>query len=668
MSTVYTQKNRPLAIETPLGEDKLLLAGFRGEEQISRLFSYELDLLSDDEAIDPKKIVGKQVSFMVRRADGEPRWFHGHVRRFGYLGTGDRLSRYRAEVVPNLWFLTQTTDCRIFQNKNVKDIISQVFDDLGLTDYDLSGVSGQHDTWDYCVQYRETDFNFVSRLMEKEGIFYYFKHEKGKHTLKLADSKSGYFDCDEDQLEFVGNASLGDVYNNLVSWQHFYEFKTGKVAQTDYDFINPSTSLKTDTSTLMKFEGVDKYEQYDYPGEYLDKGLGENETNIRMEEQEAQHNLAGGESYVRSLTPGARFTLAEHPSDAEKGQKYVVIRIRHEAELGGAFTARRNAGAAEFIYKNDFRCIPASTTFRPDRLTLKPRVHGSQTAVVVGPSGEEIYTDEYGRVKVQFHWDREGKKDENSSCWVRVSQPWTGHRWGWQHIPRMGSEVVVSFLEGDPDRPYITGMVYNAESMPPYTLPDNKTQTGLKTRSSKNGTDENFNEIRFEDLKGEEQLYIHAEKNQDIEVENDETHWVGHDRTKTIDRDETVHVKRDRTETVDRDETITVQRNRTETVAQDESITIGGSRTETVGSSETITIASSRTETVGGSDTVTVAQSITLTAGVSINFIAGAASITLMSSGDIIISGTNIVINGKTSASMTSSGPLLVKGMPTVIN
>lgn len=668
MSTVYTQKNRPLAIETPLGEDKLLLAGFRGEEQLSRLFSYELDLLSDDEAIDPKQIVGKPVSFMVRRADGEPRWFHGHVRRFGYLGTGDRLSRYRAEVVPNLWFLTQTTDCRIFQNKNVQDIITQVFDDLGLTDYDLSGISGQHDTWDYCVQYRETDFNFVSRLMEKEGIFYYFKHEKGKHTLKLADSKSGYFDCDEDQLEFMGNASLGDVYNNLVSWQHYYEFKTGKVAQTDYDFINPSTSLMTDTSTLMKFEGVDKYEQYDYPGEYLVKGLGENETNIRMEEQEAQHDLAGGESYVRSLTPGSRFTLAEHPSDAEKGQQYVVIRVRHEAELGGAFTARRNAGAAEFIYKNDFRCIPASTTFRPDRLTEKPRVHGSQTAVVVGPSGEEIYTDEYGRVKVQFHWDREGKKDENSSCWVRVSQPWTGHRWGWQHIPRMGSEVVVSFLEGDPDRPYITGMVYNAESMPPYTLPDNKTQTGLKTRSSKNGTDENFNEIRFEDLKGEEQLYIHAEKNQDIEVENDETHWVGNDRTKTIDRDETVHVKRDRTETVDRDETITVQRNRTETVGADESITIGGSRTETVGSSETITIASSRTETVGGSDTVTVAQSITLTAGMSISFIAGAASITLMSSGDIIISGTNVVINGKTSASMTSSGPLLVKGMPTVIN
>ncbi len=651
MSTEYKQAERPLAVETPLGPDKLLLTAFRGGESLSTLFEYELNLVSTDSGIAAADLVGQPVSFMVRRLNGEPRWFHGFVRRFGYLSTDDRLSHYRAQVVPHLWFLTQTTDCRIFQNKSVPDILAQVFDDLGLSDYDLSGISGTHDPWDYCVQYRESDFAFVSRLMEKEGIYYYFRHEQGRLTLMLADGTGGYFDAAEDQLEYFGTESGPDVYNTLVAWEHHYEFRSGRAAHTDYDFTKPSTPLMADTETVVKFDGVGRYELYDYPGGYTERNHGDREVALRMEEQEAQHDVVQGRGYNRTFTPGARFTLAEHPSEAERGGRYVLTRVTHQAELGGSFTTG-SGGGSDFIYENSFHCIPDGTTFRPLRVTPKPRVHGSQTAVVVGPGGEEIYTDEYGRVKVQFHWDREGQRDEKSSCWVRVSQPWTGHRWGWQHIPRIDSEVVVTFLEGDPDQPLITGMVYNAESMPPYTLPDNKTQTGIKTRSSRDGDDQNFNEIRFEDLKGEEQLYIHAERNQDIEVEVDETHWVGQDRRKTIDRDEVVEVKRDRTETVGRDESITVE----------------GDRDEEVHGDETLVIRGSRSDTVRGSDSQSITRTLLIDAGQSITIKSGLASITLSASGEIAISGTNIVINGKSSASMTSTGAALVKGNPTVIN
>jgi len=248
-------------------------------------------------------------------------------------------------------------------------------------------------------------------------------------------------------------------------------------------------------------------------------------------------------------------------------------------------------------------------------VTPKPVIQGAQTATVVGVGGEEIYTDEHARVKVQFHWDRYGKRDENSSCWIRVSQVWAGKTWGTIHIPRIGQEVIVSFLEGDPDRPIVTGRVYNGDNKAPYDLPANKTQSGIKTRSSKDGAAANFNEIRFEDKKGSEQLFIHAEKSQDIEVEKDETHWVGHDRTKTIDNDETTHVKHDRTETVDHNETIKIGENRSENVGKDESITIGANRTESVTKDETVTIGKNRTESVGESESISVSKGQTISVG-----------------------------------------------------
>ncbi len=364
------------------------------------------------------------------------------------------------------------------------------------------------------------------------------------------------------------------------------------------------------SSHKLKLSANSKLELYDYPGAYAQRfdgiqpGGGDRPSDLqkifqdnartaqlRMEEQAAASVLVHAASNCRQVVSGHKFTLERH---FDGDGSWVVYQVEHAA----SDAADLRSGGGGFTYQNHFTCFPAALPFRPPRVTPIPTVRGTQTAVVVGPPGEEIFTDKYSRIKVQFHWDREGKNNSDSSCWVRVATPWAGKQWGAIHIPRIGQEVVVDFLEGDMDQPIVIGSVYNAECMPPYALPANKTQSGIKSRSSLGGNAANFNEIRFEDKKGHEQLFIHAEKNQDIEVENNETHWVGHDRAKTIDHDETVHVKHDRIETVDNDETITIGRN--------QSLTVAVNRTETVGANETITVGANRTETVGANETLTI--------------------------------------------------------------
>jgi type VI secretion system secreted protein VgrG len=592
-----SQAQRSLSVASPLGPDVLLLTGFTGIESVSRLFAYQLELLSANDGIAPKDIVGQPLTWSLGSIDQEPRYWNGVVSRF-VAGARNRrgLRSYRAEVVPWPWLLTRTTDCRIFQNLATPDIIEKVFGDFGFTDYALE-LKGSFPKWEYCVQYRETAFNFITRLMEHEGIFYYFRHEEGKHTLVLANAPSTYTDCPEGRVRY----SPGSLAPNHIStWEHAYELRSAKWTRTDYNFQTPSTNLLSTTNTVIDLPVAKKFELFDYPGAYPAKGEGDPVTKVRMEEEEAGFDVVTGASECCTFTPCGKFTLEEHDVDAENAE-YALTSVQHaatETSYGGS-----TSGVA---YSNTFTCIPSAVSYRPPRVTPKPMVQGPQTAVVVGPSGEEIYVDKYGRVKVQFFWDRQGKKDENSSCWIRVAEQWAGKNWGFVAHPRMGQEVVVDFLEGDPDRPLITGRVYNAEQMPPYDLPANMTQSGIKSRSSKGGAPANYNEIRFEDKKGSELVTIHAEKDQSIEVENDEAHWVGHDRTKTIDHDETTHVKHDRTETVDNNETITIHANRTETVDKDETITIHGNRTETVDKDETITIHGNRTETVDKDESITI--------------------------------------------------------------
>jgi type VI secretion system secreted protein VgrG len=536
----FTQENRLIAIDTPLGKDVLLLQGFTGREGLSRLFHFQVDLLSANNAISFADIVGARVTLKVSLADGSKRYFNGFVSRFAQSASDARFTHYQMEVVPWLWFLTRNADCRIFQNMTIPDIVQQVFKDRGFTDFKNS-LTGSFETREYCVQYRETDFNFVSRLMEQYGIFYYFEHEENKHTLVLGNSPTAHQPCPH-QSKARYDATVGDWHDEdvVTAWHMEQELRTGKYSLTDYNFETPSTSLLSTDPTVFSVDGNTKYEIYDYPGIYLTKSQGDTFTKIRMQEEETPHLVATGSSVCRAFTSGYKFNFLEH-FRKDMNDEYILTEVHHMGTVGESYTIA-DATPGEH-YTNQFTCIPASVPYRPPRITPKPFVQGPQTALVVGKSGEEIWVDKYGRVKVQFYWDREGKKNENSSCWIRVSQVWAGKNWGAIWIPRIGQEVIVSFLEGDPDRPIITGRVYNADQMPPYQLPDNQTQSGFKSRSSKGGDSKNFNEIRFEDKKGHELLRIHAELNKTESVEADSREYVGHDRLTKIWNDEKKLIK-----------------------------------------------------------------------------------------------------------------------------
>jgi type VI secretion system secreted protein VgrG len=610
-----TQEKRELQLETPLGKDVLLLSSFAGQESLSQLFHYQLDLFSQDTSIKAKDIVGKAVTWSVHGVHSEPRFFCGMVSRFVAAGPRTRDKRaYRAEVVPWLWFLTRTANCRIFQNKSVPQIIESIFKELGFASYQFK-LTGSYKPRDYCVQYRETAFKFISRLMEFEGIFYYFHHEQGKHTVVLGDSKTAFEKCDEDEVEYFSGTL---ARNSINAWEHQYLFGSGKLAHTDYNFETPETKLLTNTQTVVDLPGITKYEVFDYPGGYMQSPAGSASVKIRMQEEEAGHDTVAASSTCCTFTPGGTFKLTARECPDEE-DTYVITSVQHSGT-----NPSYQPGSAGSSYQNTFTCMPASVPYRPARVTPRPIVQGVQTAVVVGPGGSEIYTDKYGRVKVQFYWDREGKSNENSSCWIRVSENWAGKNWGVVFNPRIGQEVIVDFLEGDPDRPLITGRVYNAMQMPPYP-PGNNTMSTLKTRSSPGGGAANFNEVRFEDKAGAEQLFIHAERNQDIEVEKDETHWVGHDRSKKIDHDEMLHVEHDRTEYTGHDRSLEVIHDKTEKIGNNKSISVAAVHAEKIGADMIISVGSTLTETVAINYAETVGGAMQLSVGGLLAITVGAA-------------------------------------------
>lgn len=597
-----TQQNSQIAVSTPLGEDFLLLQSVSISEELGRLFTMELDVLCDDN-FSFEDLLGQNVTVRLDVTGDSQRFFNGYVGAVSQALDQGYRSRYQITVYPWLWFLTRTADCRIFQNMTVPDIIKKVFQDCTHAQV-KDKLSATYRQWEYCVQYRETDFNFVSRLMEQEGIYYYFTHEDGNHTLVLADDP-----CDHDCIEGFETIQYHLAPSNfsesegqtITDWNLKKQLLPGIYALNDFDFVRPSAKLKVNSSIMPAHECADQ-EIYDYPGEYVESSHGDHYVRARIQELHTQYEEIQGRSLCRALCSGGLFTLKGHPRADQNDRKYLVSSARHTISVDDYQSGSKGGSPADYV--NTFTAIVSDVPFRPARITPKPIVQGPQTAVVTGPGGEEIYTDKHGRVKLQFHWDRYGKKDENSSCFVRVSQAWAGNNWGSIHIPRIGQEVIVEFLEGDPDRPIITGRVYNGEQIPPYALPANKTQSGIKSRSSKGGSGANFNEIRMEDKKGEEQLYIHAEKNQDNIVENNETTSVGHDRTEDVGHDEKIHIGNNRTENVDVDETITIGNNRTEKVGVNETITIGANRTRSVGANESISVALQRTHTVGVNETI----------------------------------------------------------------
>ncbi|MCK6556303.1 type VI secretion system tip protein VgrG [Candidatus Binatia bacterium] len=537
----YTQDGRLIAVHTPLGPDALLLQRFSGREAVSELFRFELDLLSDGAEVEPGALLGHAISIALALPDGGSRYFHGVVSRFGEGIWDGRLAHYRAEVVPWLWLLGRTSDSRIFQNQAVPQIIEQVFKDLGLNDYRLV-LRGTYEPRDYCVQYRETDLNFVSRLMEECGIAYFFEHRADRHILVMTDAPDAHDPCPhqaEARIEATGRMEREDA---ITAWDVDDFVRAGAYALADFNFETPNTNLLVDTPGVVKRRSA-ALALYDYPGGYLTRGEGERVARIRMQEEEATHCTIAGSGRCRGFAAGYRFALQGH-FRRELDTEYLLTAVVHDATAGSAYRTGDGVQGAEETYRNGFLCLPHRVPFRPARLTPKPFVEGVQTAFVVGPSGEEIHTDKYGRVRVQFHWDREGKYNEKSSCWVRVAQAWAGKRWGAIFTPRIGQEVIVDFEEGDPDRPLITGRVYNAEQMPPYDLPAEQTKSTIKTSSSKGGG--GFNEIRFEDKKGKEQLFVHAERRYDNRVKKDSLEWVGRHRHLIVGRQQREAVKADK--------------------------------------------------------------------------------------------------------------------------
>ena len=628
-----SQTNHSMTITTPLGEDQIFLEGFAGSEGLSKPFAFTLDLVAlADTKIEFDKILGQAVTVKIIRAECPDRFFHGVVNSFAQ---GERLYgqegnitfiRYEATVVPQLWFLKKRIQSRIFQQMTVPDILKKVFEGLKVT----YSTEGTFEKRDYCTQYRESDFDFASRLMEEEGIYYFFKHTKTGHEMVVANTPSKHPEPETKSFKYLETGGGVRIEDGILTWVKRQSFTSGKVvlAEHQFELSNPNiTSTKpilenVDAGTAkhkLKIAGNDKFEIYEHPARYAQRfdGIapgggeqasdlskistdGERTAGIRMQEAAAAGLNIEGSSDARLFSAGFKFKLEEH---FNANGTYVLLDVVHTASQKGLYSGDR--GSAEpFQYSNTFRCLPVALPFRPARTTPKARVEGPHTAIVVGPKGDEIFTDKYGRVKVQFPWEREGKSDASSSCWIRVATPWAGQQWGMIHIPRVGQEVIVAFEEGDPDQPIVVGSVYNAANMPPYKLPDMKTQSGLKTRSTLQGTAEMFNELRFEDKKESEDIYFHAQKDFHRVVEKDDDLKVGQHQTREIQNNRTSTIK-------EGDDTFTIEKgNRVETLKEgNETLTMEkGSRTETLkDGDETVTLEKGgRTHSIKADDTLKV--------------------------------------------------------------
>jgi type VI secretion system secreted protein VgrG len=599
MSATYTQDTLRLQITTPLGADKLLVRGFSGEEYISAPFRFDVEMVSEDDGLDFSAVVGQGATVTLKLNDGTDHFFHGLVERFVQEDRDERFTTYHAELRPWLWMLTKTADCRIFQNQSAPDIVKAVFSDLGFTDF-REALTGTYQPRVYCVQYNETAFNFVSRLLEDEGIFYFFEHADGKHTLVLADDADAHPPCPGlgGGARYRRSAIEHTDDRAVTRCRLEQQVVTGKFAHDDFNFETPATDLKVEVAGEAGDLRV-----YEYPGGFSKTPDGEARANRRIEAAEQPRKLLRGEGHVRAFAAGHKFDLKEHYR-ADANTAYVLRRVSHAA------TQER--------YTNSFEAFPADVPFRPTRAAARPVIPGVQTAVVTGKPGEEIWTDKYGRVKVQFHWDQKGKKDENSSCWIRCDQGWAGKAWGGIFLPRVGQEVVVSFEEGDPDRPVVTGAVYNAEQAVPYALPAEQTKSTIKSNSSKGGA--GYNELRFEDKKDSEEVYFHAQKDHNLVVE--------HDRTKKVLNKETNTIKSDRSTTVQEgNDTYVVEKgNRTFQVKTgNETYEVKGTRAVTVTGDETHTDKANFTHEVTGNYELKVTGNLTIDVTGSVTFKSGQA-------------------------------------------
>ncbi|MES1265730.1 MAG: type VI secretion system tip protein TssI/VgrG [Variovorax sp.] len=653
------QRDLDLTISGESAGEEFTVERLSGREALGKPFEYQVTLISLSPSIELAKFVGDTLTVtLATNAEGGQRHFHGHITSMALVDTFDRHARYRLTLRPWFWLLSTRSNSRIFQNKSIPDIAEALFGEHGFTDF-RKDLSGSYPAREYVVQYRESDFAFVSRLLEQVGIYYHFEHAAGLHTMVLADSEMGHPTAPGyEEVPFYPpvEGALRER-DHLSIWQMVQQLRPGAYASDDFDFEKPTSDLLTKLKAESRHKHGDK-EVYDYPGGFTQHSDGENSVRARLDglRTDVETVTAGGDAH--GLGAGVVFTLANHPLDAQN-KKYLIVAASFDAVTNAAESGRDDAG---LDFNVSLTAIDSHVPYRPTQTTRVPRVEGPQTAIVVGQGGEEIWTDKYGRVKVQFHWDREGGSDEKSSCWVRVSQAWAGNQWGSMHIPRIGQEVIVDFLEGDPDRPIITGRVYNGTNMPPYALPGNQTQSGIKSRSTKGGSPSNFNELRFEDKKGSEHVFMQAEKDLLILVKNDERRQVGHDRVKEVTNDETTSIGGNRTETVTKDESITIDGSRDETVAKTETVTIGIARNHTIGAEESVAVGGTRSLTVGASDSTSVGGSQSVSVGASQSVDVGAnQSITVGGGRTLTVTkDDSVTVNGKRTESIAKEATLSV--------
>ncbi|MDX2023564.1 MAG: type VI secretion system tip protein TssI/VgrG [Deltaproteobacteria bacterium] len=698
---------RRFTVKTPLGEDVLLLKSMTGHETLGRLFRYEVELLCEAGQIDANKLIGEPLTVTVQLPDGSKRYFSGVVTSIAEAGGLGGYARFLAVVEPWLALLDLTNDCRIFQAKAVPEIMKQVFRDLGFSDFE-ERIYETYPEWEYMAQYRESAFAFVSRLMEQEGIYYYFKHSDGRHELVLADSPSSHEPAPGfEEIPFYPPSEHSDrrEEEHFTAFAMVKQIQSGAYATTDFDFKRPKVSLMSKASDPAGHTHAD-LEVYDYPGEFLQASEGAAIAKRKLEELQLGHERYDGAGNVSGVGVGHTFKLTNHTTDAHN-KEYLVTSCRYNLVVAGY---ESGASTLKERFEVAFSAVPSKTQFRTPAKTPKPHIRGPQTAVVVGPGGEEIWVDEFGRIKVQFHWDRLGKNNENSSCWVRVSQAWAGPGFGAIQLPRIGQEVVVEFLEGDPDRPIVTGRVYNADNMPPYKLPDNKTQSGIKSRSSKGGAADNANELRFEDKKGSELLFMQAEKDFETVIKNDERRTVKNDRKKDVTNNEDSTIGKNRTESVGENESISIGKNRaltiggnhdvsvdkaqTTSVTKDNTTSIGGSNSLSVDKddstavtgAQSISIGKDRSLTVSGGHTIAVTKDenhtidgahnvkvkkdgaidigkkMSITVADQLTIKVGKASITMKKDGTITIDGKDIKLNGSGKIDIKASSDVKIKG------
>jgi type VI secretion system secreted protein VgrG len=630
--------SNPIIFTSALPAEDLRFESMTASAGLSMLGEIQLNLISQKPDLMPEDLLGKTATVTMTMGDDAKRYFHGYVTRFGIAPPRGHHYGYQATVRPWLWFLTRTADCRIFQEETVPDIVKKVFSDHGIADFEFKTFR-TYRKWTYCVQYRESDYNFIARLLEHEGIYWYFEHTDSSHKLVLVDSHSAHDaapGCASLPYLRTG-ATAAPELEYIANWSFARQVKTGAMATTSYDFERPSTSLKVQTVDPFTHELAD-YEVFDYQGDFIQAADGTQLTENRVDELHAQYELLRGSSNAYGLCCGHLLKMTRHPREDQNAEYLVTSQTIH-AQL----STGQGDGSGQGYHCN-FSAIPSSQQFRPPRRTPKPFVQGPQTAVVVGPSGEEIFTDKFGRVKVQFHWDRYGLKNEKSSCWIRVSQPWAGKGWGAVSIPRIGQEVVVDFLEGDPDQPIVTGRVYNADQSVPFELPAGAVVSGIKSKSHKAG---GFNELSMDDTAGKEKFTIHGQYDMGTTVLHDQTSTVKNNRTDKVDVDDAETVGNNQTQTVGANQTIKVGADRKKTIGGSETVNITGHRSETVNAGEDVTINGARSHSVNGvqTTTISIAEAHTVGAGRA-HSVGGGEAITVGAAQMVSIGGAQMVSVG----------------------